>query len=81
MRKEKIKAVESLRKALKEAGYYSFQVDEIIREVAGDTEVSDMSDTQLDEVAAALQRTLDFAQICLKGIKPPPLGYATGQEN
>ena len=70
VREEKIKAIQSLRKALKEVGYYSFQIDEIVREIAGTSDLSHINDAQLDEVAATLQQTLEFAKICLKGTKP-----------
>lgn len=69
VREEQINAIESLRKALKEAGYYSFQVDEIIREIAGTQELTNLSDAQLDEVATALEERLEFAKRCLKSTR------------
>ncbi|KKM10741.1 hypothetical protein SY88_11630 [Clostridiales bacterium PH28_bin88] len=65
MDREKITAIKALKKTLKDLGYYQFQINALIADLVGTTDVSRCAPEQLDQVLAVLEEQIVFARQCM----------------
>lgn len=60
-----IRSIQELQRRLLELGYYQFQVDGIIRDVVGTTDLTALTPAQAVELAETLEDHVAFAIKCL----------------
>ncbi|NPV27294.1 MAG: hypothetical protein HPY81_07625 [Firmicutes bacterium] len=63
--KPPVRTVQILCASLSALGYYPWQIKQIILEVAGTTNLKDLDEQQLEQLADELRRQYEFALKCL----------------
>jgi hypothetical protein len=56
--------IEEMKQELLQMGYYQFQIDGLVREVVHTTQLKQLSATDLEQLAKALESHLTFARKC-----------------